>query len=138
MNFSVVGISEDVTQTADILLSMSCREVIIIGINLMATGNGKVEIAIDGSHDDYSTIVHGISNGVTNTKQSAYIAELKIVGYGVLATIRSGQNEISQNAEIYTSYVPMDHVDINEIKILVGDTETGVTLVKGMFIVYGR
>lgn len=113
-------------------------EVIIIGADLEATGNGKVEIAIDGSYDNYSTIIHGINNGVTNTVLSTYIAELKIVGYGVLATIRSGQNEISQNAEIYTSYVPMDHANINEIKFLAGDTETGVTPVKGMFTVYGR
>lgn len=77
MEFSIVGKIEDVTKTPSVLLSMSCMEVIIIGANLEATGNGKVEIVIDGSEDNYGTIIHGINNGVTNTVQSTYIAELK-------------------------------------------------------------
>ena len=107
-------------------------------MELKTTGNGKVEIAIDGSTDNYSTIVSGISNSVTNTAQSTYIAELKVVGHGVLATIRSGNNEITQNAETYTSYIPMNHTDISEINFTVGDFEAEVAPVSGKFIIYGR
>lgn len=138
MEFSLVGKTDDVTKNHIVLLSDNCTEVIIIGVDLEATGNGKVEIEIDRRDDNNTTIVHGISNGVTDTVRSTYIAELKVVGFGVLAKIRSGQNEISQNSETYISYIPMDHMDINEISFNVGDMENGVSPVSGKFIIYGR
>lgn len=120
----------DVTTTKTVSIWNTCNEIIVVGENLKATGQAQIILKINDN-----ILINGVNGGV-NTNASYYLAKIELVGYGIMATIREGQYNLSVCTPCYSTIVKADITGIE--KVTIGTNDVGATLTSGSFIVYGR